>query len=319
MLAWPAPVGFSTEEHDGSLFVRFDRPLEGDFWAIRKLRRFTRLPAIGDDGRSLIFPLRRDVAAVASAAGDKVVVEFGPARPQSGAAEPPTAAPTVAPPPATEPAMPSPSTAVAEPAAGSTATTPTAAEHPATAAKKDAALRFQWDHPVAAAVFRRGETLWCVFDSPSQQDTSALAGRAGPPVRRIEQAAARSGDGAAHRRRSGDRTAVGARRAGLDSPLLPGRAGHGGADHADPGLLVRSRPPPGAPGSGTGVAAGRHRSGDRRYVGRGPGRSAREPRRRDVYLPAIPPAGVGARDRRAAADRYAAGALATRRSGHHQQ
>ena len=100
VLAWPAPVGFSTEEHDGSLFVRFDRPLEGDFWAIRKLRRFTRLPAIGDDGRSLIFPLRRDVAAVASAAGDKVVVEFGPARPQPGATEPPTAAPTAAPQPA---------------------------------------------------------------------------------------------------------------------------------------------------------------------------------------------------------------------------
>ena len=37
-------------------------------------------------------------------------------------------------------------------------------------------------------MFRRGETLWCVFDSPSQQDTSALAGGAGPPVRRIEQA-----------------------------------------------------------------------------------------------------------------------------------
>ena len=45
----------------------------------------------------------------------------------------------------------------------------------------------QWDRPVAAAVFRRGETLWCVFDSPSQQNITALAGEAGPPVRRIEQ------------------------------------------------------------------------------------------------------------------------------------
>ena len=44
VLAWPAPVGFSTEIRDGRLHVRFDRPIEGDFWAIRTLRRFTRLP-----------------------------------------------------------------------------------------------------------------------------------------------------------------------------------------------------------------------------------------------------------------------------------
>src|SRR5512144_1693871 len=30
VLAWPAPVGFSTEERDGRLIVRFDRPVEGD-------------------------------------------------------------------------------------------------------------------------------------------------------------------------------------------------------------------------------------------------------------------------------------------------
>jgi hypothetical protein len=36
-------------------------------------------------------------------------------------------------------------------------------------------------------MFRRGETLWCVFDSPSQQDIARLAASAGPRVHRIEQ------------------------------------------------------------------------------------------------------------------------------------
>ena len=61
--------------HDGRLHVRFDRPVEGDFWAIRRLRRFTRLPTAGDDGTSLTFPLQREIDAVASADGAKVVIE----------------------------------------------------------------------------------------------------------------------------------------------------------------------------------------------------------------------------------------------------
>jgi hypothetical protein len=48
-------------------------------------------------------------------------------------------------------------------------------------------LRLVWDRPAAAAVFRRGQTLWCVFDAPSTQDTAALAADAGSRVRRIEQ------------------------------------------------------------------------------------------------------------------------------------
>jgi hypothetical protein len=48
-------------------------------------------------------------------------------------------------------------------------------------------LRLPWDRPVAAAMFRRGETLWCIFDSPSQQDTAMPAETAGPRVRVIEQ------------------------------------------------------------------------------------------------------------------------------------
>jgi tetratricopeptide (TPR) repeat protein len=330
VLAWPAPVGFSTETREGSLFVRFDRPIDGDFWAIRKLRRFTRLPTVGEDGRSLIFPLQQDIAVVAYAAGEKVVLDFSPAQTQPGAAEastaaapaaqdlatgadrprkvsvhtgqhagysrivfnwgepvryslesaagtativfdrpaeidprqfqrrylkyirggttervgagtkvtlqiaegasvrdlqderqvvfdvlaPPTAsgrvaqtaatpedlrpsapeagdaaAPPAAPQPRTPPSSEQPAAAgpSAEPDASSAAPAPAVAARSAIPAKEEAALRFHWDGPVAAAMFRRGETLWCVFDSPSRQDTAALAEGAGARLRQIEQ------------------------------------------------------------------------------------------------------------------------------------
>lgn len=43
--------------------------------------------------------------------------------------------------------------------------------------------------PTAAAVFRRGEALWVVFDRPSQRDTAALAQAARSAVRGIDQLA----------------------------------------------------------------------------------------------------------------------------------
>jgi tetratricopeptide (TPR) repeat protein len=40
--------------------------------------------------------------------------------------------------------------------------------------------RFAWNHPVAAASFRRGDTVWFVFDSPSQPDLVELTRMAAP-------------------------------------------------------------------------------------------------------------------------------------------
>ena len=325
VLAWPAPVGFSSEMYDGRLHVRFDRPVEGDFWAIRTLRRFTRLPTAGDDGTRLTFPLQREIEAVASADGTKVVIDFSVAKTRLAAAP---ASPVQAPSPelaageaiarrvnvstgqhsglsrvvfdwpepvgysvegapgtvtivfdrpaefdvrqfkrrdlkyirggetkllgdrtkvtlkvlagssfrdmrennkvVVEILAPSKSTAVAAPGtAGDPAAEPrpqpagpalmqiadppllsaSVATDPASASavptgeaasssgasapavqpgRREASLRFTWDRPVAAAVFRRRETLWCVFDAPSKQDVAALAAAAGAGVR-IEQ------------------------------------------------------------------------------------------------------------------------------------
>jgi len=48
-------------------------------------------------------------------------------------------------------------------------------------------LRFDWQQPVAAAVFRRAGRLWVAFDAPSQPDLAALAAASGGAVTSIRQ------------------------------------------------------------------------------------------------------------------------------------
>lgn len=49
------------------------------------------------------------------------------------------------------------------------------------------ALRFDWDEPVAAAVFRRGGALWMVFDKPTTVDVDTMRTVAGDSFRDIVQ------------------------------------------------------------------------------------------------------------------------------------
>lgn len=48
-------------------------------------------------------------------------------------------------------------------------------------------LTFNWDEPVAAAVFRRGGSLWAVFDKQSKQDTNALMQTAKGSLTAVDQ------------------------------------------------------------------------------------------------------------------------------------
>ncbi len=63
---------------------------------------------------------------------------------------------------------------------------------PPTPAPQSAELRFRWDQPVGAAVFRRAGSLWVMFDSPTGQDVTAPAGSEGVlrDIRRIPVARA---------------------------------------------------------------------------------------------------------------------------------
>lgn len=48
-------------------------------------------------------------------------------------------------------------------------------------------LRFGWDEPVAAAVFRRGGALWIIFDKPTVVDVAAMRAVAGDAFRDLTQ------------------------------------------------------------------------------------------------------------------------------------
>src|SRR5205814_5346260 len=55
------------------------------------------------------------------------------------------------------------------------------------------ALRFDWTKPVAAAVWRRGDRIWVLFDAPSQIDLAEVRqnGRAAvPAIEQVENARA---------------------------------------------------------------------------------------------------------------------------------
>lgn len=125
-------------------------------------------------------------------------------KPQVLAPPSPAGAPkeTAADAPAPEPAPPlTPPTAAATPAPGAAApTTGKAATGGVIPAAKITtsplqgegegdviAMRFDWDEPVAAAVFRRADNLWVVFDTPTKVDTAALRASVGNIFHGIEQ------------------------------------------------------------------------------------------------------------------------------------
>ena len=59
--------------------------------------------------------------------------------------------------------------------------------------EKGTTLRFDWDEPVGAAVFRRIGYLWIVFDKSTQVDLPALEQAAGGMIGRLQQLPATSG------------------------------------------------------------------------------------------------------------------------------
>jgi hypothetical protein len=150
LLTWPAPVGITTETRNGRFHIRFDRPVEGDFWAIRQLRRFTRLPTISNDGLSLTFPLQREIAAVASASGEKVLIDFSLAQPRLDA---PAATPAEA---TTEPA-----TGRAPPRKVNVRT----GQH-----SGFSRIVFDWEEPVGYSIEAADELMTIIFDRPAEFD-----------------------------------------------------------------------------------------------------------------------------------------------------
>jgi hypothetical protein len=122
----------------------------------------------GEVGVSLRFELPPNTAARDAQLGDVLVIDLfrRPALAAASGAEKPS-----------EPHWPPP------------VTTPAAAPEGAAVASAPAQpLRFSWSTPTAAAAFRRGDTVWLVFDHPLNADTAAqLSQLRTPHVESIDQ------------------------------------------------------------------------------------------------------------------------------------
>lgn len=227
LFQWDRQVGHRLERTTEGLLIEFDRPVEIDAGSFerrylkyirggdsqhrdgrtRVILRISPESAIRDrtEGRNVIIDVLAPVPVQQppeQAAAKAEVPPPAPAVPVAPAEEPPAPAPSAAPSPPPAPAgqeartdlLPDLAGAVPTPPASPAASSEPAPPSPASTADPapppladTGTLRIDWDRPVAAAIFRRGDAIWAVFDQPSQRDTAALTESAGGIVRRIDQ------------------------------------------------------------------------------------------------------------------------------------
>ncbi|MDZ3836016.1 MAG: hypothetical protein U0S49_01430 [Rhodospirillales bacterium] len=203
-LSWPAPVEFEARSVGGRHILRFARPVEADFAAaLAPLHRFLEPPTIGDQGRSVSFPLKPGIVALTFADKTRVVIDLFAGFPPPVAAAQEHAAPVAA---AQEHSTP----AAAEGLQG-IIKPPVAA--PNRVARKDApvvsaagadaagaaapALRFDWAEPVAAAALRPRRRAVAHLRQAVAAGHRPAANRRRPVRARHRAAAASAGDGSA--------------------------------------------------------------------------------------------------------------------------
>ncbi|MDG4575932.1 MAG: hypothetical protein P9C36_11515 [Defluviicoccus sp.] len=174
---WPNEVGYRIEQHEGGAALVFDRVARIDPSALNKrpLKLVQGLGVNVEGGQtSARLQLAPGAEVAVSRAGTKVVVDVRPApKPATPQA---AAAPVDASPPA--PTVTKPATAASKPAG-----------------KHSPELRFAWEQGAAAALVRRGQTAWLVFDQPMPTDLdpnhlSADVGNAVTGIDRVDHAAA---------------------------------------------------------------------------------------------------------------------------------
>lgn len=150
-------------------------------------------------------PAKTAEAAPAPAPAAKA--EPGPAAPAAPNPKTPTAKPPVSltPPPPASAAKPAAATATAAAPAPEAAPVEEGDPAPVSASAKAAVrteaadgvdavrLRFDWNEPVAAAVFRRGEDVWLVFDQTTPVDADALKAAGGDTIRKVESVPVQGG------------------------------------------------------------------------------------------------------------------------------
>ena len=214
---WPKPVNATTAEAEGRGTISFDQPGRFDTDRLSKaLPAALRPVEATPDGTALSLTLPQGRHLKTSRNGNKIALDVLPAAPAPPPAPPPAVA--VAPPPIPEPTPPTPTPAPAPPAPTTgtqtiqTAQAPPAAEEVTgtlghmtdksapnslqiryTLIDDGVSFRFEWQQPAAAAVFRRGNGVWIIFDQAQKLDFSDFRAENWPVVTGITEQPSRSG------------------------------------------------------------------------------------------------------------------------------
>ena len=217
---WPKKPDYKLAQGDGEVQIAFDQPARIDMARLgRSLPPRLRPATLSDDGTQLRFALPPGHRVNDSHPGNLVILDVVPGTP-------PATAPAVAPPPPAPPAAaPAPVVAAAVVPAP-VADAPPPVLHPPTPpadADQDApvptgqvsgtlgsaaenglqirytliddgvSLRFEWRQPAAAAIFRRGNAVWMVFDRAQKMDFGDFHAANWPVITSIAQVPSRSG------------------------------------------------------------------------------------------------------------------------------
>jgi len=247
---WPAQAGFALSRSGDTATLTFDQSASVNLASLAsgRVKNIGGASAAVTDGKlAVTFDVAASSRIKAFATGAKVVMDVYPpdavqvqkaAAPQpqpSATAAAPVAEPAPLPPAtptALEPTPLEPTPVELAPLVEAESAAVDSAPLRETAVKTEAmaegvvALRFNWDEPVGAAVFRRGDALWVVFDKRAKMDTAALARGGAGLVKSVEQIP--SNDGTALRLTTAEGVNPDIKRAGfawimefMKQPLFP--------------------------------------------------------------------------------------------------
>ena len=210
---WPKRTDYKLAQGDGKVQIAFDQPAGIDMARLeRALPQRLRPASLSADGTQLQFTLPPGHRVNDTRAGNLVILDVVPGQPPVPVVAPPQPPPApVAPPPVVPaPVAEAPPAVVHPPVppadADQDAPVPTgqvsgtlgsAAENGLqiryTLIDDGVSLRFEWLQPAAAAIFRRGNAVWMVFDRAQKMDFGDFHAANWPVITSIAQVPSRSG------------------------------------------------------------------------------------------------------------------------------
>jgi tetratricopeptide (TPR) repeat protein len=206
---------YKLAQGDGKVQVAFGQPVAIDMARLARILPERLRPAsLSADATQLEFTLPQGQRVTDSRPGNLIILDLTPGTPPAPPPPPAPAPPPVAaqpPPPAAAPAVAeAPAAPVRPPVAPADAdqdapaatgqvsgTLGSAAENGLqiryTLIDDGVSLRFEWRQPTAAAIFRRGNAVWMVFDRAQKMDFSDFHAANWPVLTSIAQVPSRSG------------------------------------------------------------------------------------------------------------------------------